>query len=69
MPALSRNCHDCGQAISYWEVHCRCGQFIGCPNYRAATAEREVLRTRYDAARVECETRMVEVVREIRTGG
>lgn len=51
MPAPSITCPDCGRPVGYWEVHCRCGHFLGFPNQREALAERDVLGRRYDLAR------------------
>jgi hypothetical protein len=61
MPPHSSTCPnpDCGETIKYWQVHCRCGQFLGFPNYRAAAAEHEELMRRYDAARDDSEARRV----------
>jgi hypothetical protein len=61
MPLHPSNCPnpECGKPIKYWEVHCRCGQLLGYPNYRAAAAEREDLMRRYEAARHDAEARRV----------
>jgi hypothetical protein len=61
MPPDFSNCPnpDCGEPIKYWQVHCRCGHFLGYPNYRAAAAEREELMRRCEAARDDAETRRV----------
>jgi hypothetical protein len=50
IPAHLSNCPDCGEAIEYWRVHCRCGQFLGFPNFRAAAAEQDELEKRRWAA-------------------
>ncbi len=47
----------CLADAQYWIVHCRCGEFLGFPNYRAATKERDELVRRYEAARDDCERR------------
>lgn len=59
MPPHSSNCPDCGEAVQYWQVHCRCGNFVGFPNYRAAAAERDELLKRYDAASRDADARRV----------
>jgi hypothetical protein len=62
MPPHFSDCPNkpkCSAAAQYWQVHCRCGEFLGFPNYRAATAEREELVKRYEVARDDCETRRV----------
>ena len=62
MPPHSSDCPnklECSAAAQYWQVHCRCGEFLGFPNYRAATAEREELVKRDKAARDDCESRGV----------
>lgn len=52
MPPHFSDCpNKCSEAAQYWQVHCRCGDFLGFPDYRAATAEREELVKRYEAAR------------------
>jgi hypothetical protein len=48
---------DCNEPIKYWQVHCRCGHFLGYPNYREALAERDELMRRYVAARDDAEQR------------
>jgi hypothetical protein len=50
MTAHLTNCPDCHEPVEYWQVNCRCGQFLGFPNYRAAAAEHGDLLRRSDAA-------------------
>ncbi len=59
MPAHPSNCPDCGEAIEYWRVQCRCGHFVGFPNYRDVAAERAELTKRHTAAQDDCKTRGV----------
>jgi hypothetical protein len=50
---------ECGEVVEYWQVHCRCGHFLDFPNFRAATAERDALVKRCDAARDDSQMRRV----------
>ena len=59
MPTHSSNCPDCGQVVEYWRVQCRCGYFVGFPNYRDVAAERAELTTRHTAAQDDCKKRGV----------
>ena len=59
MPANSNYCPDCAQTIEYWRVHCRCGHFVGFPNYREVAAERAELTKRHTAAQDDCKKRGV----------
>jgi len=59
MPAHSSNCPDCGQVVEYWRVQCRCGHFVGFPNYRDVAAERAELTKRHTAAQDDCKKRRV----------
>jgi len=43
--------------VEYWQVYCRCGEFVGFPNYRAAAAENDELEERSRAAREDAATR------------
>jgi hypothetical protein len=64
MRQLVSRCRDprCGEAIKYWQVNCRCGEFLGFPNYRAAAAEHDELLTRYKAARKDAQARQVALL-------
>ena len=53
---------ECGETVEYWNVHCRCGQFLGFPNQRAAAAERVELEKLYDASRLDAEARKVALL-------
>jgi hypothetical protein len=57
MPGHSKNCPNCGDAVEYWQVNCRCGDFVGFPNYRAAAADYDELEKRERAARADATTR------------
>ena len=57
MPGHSENCPHCGEVVEYWQVNCRCGEFVGFPNYRAATAEYDELEKRARAAHDDATTR------------
>ena len=59
MAAHPSYCPECKEAIEYWRVHCRCGHFLGYPNYREAAAERSELKKRYVVARDDCTSRGV----------
>lgn len=50
MQAKNENCPECGSAVAYWQVNCRCGRFLSFPNFRAALAERSALSARYGKA-------------------
>jgi hypothetical protein len=50
MTAHLTSCPDCQDPIEYWQVYCRCGHFLGFPNYRAAAAEHDELVRRSNAA-------------------
>lgn len=60
MAENSIKCSDCGDDVDYWRVHCRCGQFVGFPNYRIAVSEHEELARRYEAARADAKARGIE---------
>jgi len=55
-------CEKCKHESDYSQVHCRCGNFLGFPNYRAALAEQTALQARYAAARADAATRGVEAL-------
>ncbi len=57
MPGHPENCPHCGEVVEHWQVHCRCEEFIGFPNYRAAAAEYDELEKRALAARADATTR------------
>jgi hypothetical protein len=59
MPGHPISCPDCGEPVEYWRVHCRCGQFLGYPNHRAAESERADLTARCDSAREDAKGRGV----------
>jgi hypothetical protein len=59
MASHSLDCPDCGKPIDYWRVQCRCGRFIGFPNWRAAQEERGELAARYDAAKRDASDRNI----------
>jgi hypothetical protein len=50
MATISLKCPDCQKPVDYWRVQCRCGYFIGFPNWRAAYEERSQLGSRYTDA-------------------
>ena len=54
------SCSKCLFASDYSAVRCRCGEFLGYPNFRAAEAERPELEARYQAARADAGSRGVE---------
>src|SRR5689334_20399959 len=58
MPPDADNCPNpnCREPIRYWQVQCRCGEFLGFPNYRAAAGHREESLKRSRAARDDAET-------------
>jgi hypothetical protein len=53
-------CSKCPFENDYSAVWCRCGEFLGFPNFRAAIAERPELTARYQAARTDAKTRGIE---------
>ena len=59
MAPHSLDCPDCGKPIDYWRAQCRCGCFIGFPNWRAAQKERGELAARYAAAKQDATSRNV----------
>ena len=52
-------CSNCHEPVEYWQVRCRCEQFLGFPHRRMAEDERVALRDRHDAATLDCEARGV----------
>ncbi|HEX8514442.1 MAG TPA: hypothetical protein VF688_15210 [Allosphingosinicella sp.] len=48
---MNGHCSACGEPITdYASPHCRCGHFLGWPNFRKAYSERDVLLERYQSA-------------------
>lgn len=64
MPSHSIDCPDCHKAVAYWQVHCRCGCFLGYPNRRQAEAERGDLLRRYELAKSDATARGVLSLQE-----
>ena len=59
MDADIRDCPACDEPIRESDVYCRCGHFLGFPNYRAAASERDELTRRYDVATADASRRGV----------
>ena len=52
-------CSACGRSIDTDTVYCRCTNFVGFPNVRAALDEQNALQARYLKARQDCRKRGV----------
>ena len=60
MSTQPETCPACKRPIDYWRVRCRCGLFVGFPNHRAVSAERDELDRRYKDAKAGCQAMGLE---------